>query len=113
MAKHLKEAKSRNGREEKDKNSSLALKKEDSTSVKDNEVESSQKAGEVGSESNVIIEQLAPPTPPSANLEPDEMFDEELQPTEGNNYKPSVTHITGIYNDAERSKDRILNFNFN
>lgn len=111
MAKHLKEAKSRNGREEKDKNSSLALKKEDSTSVKDNEVESSQKAGEVGSESNVIIEQLAPPTPPSGNLEPDEMFDEELQPTEGNNYKPSVTHI--IYNDAERSKDRILNFNFN
>ena len=93
MAKHLKEVRSKNGREEKD-TSSLALKKEDSTSVKGDEVEISQKAGEVGSESNVIIEELAPPTPPSANLEPNEMFDEELQPT-GGNYKPSGMH--GIY----------------
>jgi len=83
MAKHLKEARSKNGREEKN-NSCLALKKEGSTSVKDNEVESSQKASKVGNESDVIIEELAPPTPPSANLEPEEMFDEELQPAEGN-----------------------------
>lgn len=83
MAKHLKEARSKNGREEKD-NSRLALKKDDSMSVKDNEVENSQKAGEVGSESNVIIEELAPPTPLSVNLDLDEMFDEELQPAEGN-----------------------------
>jgi len=83
MAKHLKEARSKNGREEKD-NSCLALKKEDSSSVKDNEVERSQKASKVGNESNVIIDELAPPTPFSANLEPDEMFEEELQPAEGN-----------------------------
>ena len=83
MAKHLKEARTKNGGEGRH-NSSLAPKKEDSTSVKDDEVESSQKAGEVGSESNVIIEELVPPTPSSANLEPDEMFDEELQPAEGN-----------------------------
>ena len=84
MAKHLKEARSKNGREKKD-NGCLALKKKDPTSaVKDDEVETSQKASEVGSESNVIIEELAPPTLPSANLEPDEMFDEELQPAEGN-----------------------------
>ena len=83
MAKHFKEARSKNGREKKD-NSCLALKKKDPTSVKDDEVETSQKACEVGSERNVIIEELAPPTPPSANLEPDEMFDEGLQPAEGN-----------------------------
>jgi len=83
MAKHLKEARSKNGREEKNK-SCLALKKEDSTSVKDNEVKSSQKASKVGNESDVILEELASPTPPSANLEPDEMFHEELQPAEGN-----------------------------
>ena len=83
MAKHLKEARSKTGGEKKD-NGCLALKKKDPTSVKDDEVETSQKAIEVGSESNVIIEELAPPTLPSANLEPDEMSDEELQPAEGN-----------------------------
>ena len=83
MAKHLKVARSKNGEEEKH-NSSLALKKEDSMAVEDDEVENSQKAGEVGSESNVIIEELAASTPPSVNLEPDEMCDEELQAAEGN-----------------------------
>ena len=82
MAKHLKVARSKNGEEEKH-NSSLALKKEDSMAVED-EVENSQKAGEVGSESNVIIEELAASTPPSVNLEPDEMCHEELQAGEGN-----------------------------
>lgn len=80
MAKHLKEARSKNGRD----NSYLACKEKDPTSVKDDEVETSQKAGEVGSGSNMIIEELAPPTPSIANSEPDEMFDEELQPAEGN-----------------------------
>ena len=83
MAKHLKEARSKIGREKKD-NGCRALKIKDPTLVKDDEVETSQKASEVGSESNVIIEELAPPILPSANLEPDEMFDEELQPAEGN-----------------------------
>lgn len=83
MAKHLKEARSKNGRDKKD-NSYLACKEKDPTSVKDDKVETSQKAGEVGSGSNVIIEELAPPTLPIANSEPDEMFDEELQPAEGN-----------------------------
>lgn len=80
MAKHLKEAQSKNGTEQKDKNSSLPLKKEDSAPGKDDEVKSTQKVGEAGSENNVIIEELGPP---SADVEPDEMFDEELQPTEG------------------------------
>lgn len=83
MAKHFKEARGKNGREKKE-NSCLALKKQDATSVKDDEVETSQKAGGVGNERNVIIQELAPSTPPSANLEPDEMFDEQLQPAEGN-----------------------------
>lgn len=80
MAKHLKEAQSKNGTEVKHKTSSLPVKKEDSTSLKGDEVESLQKVGQAGSENNVIIEELGPS---SADLEPDEMFDEELQPAEG------------------------------
>lgn len=85
MAKHFKEAQSKNGTEQKEKNSSLPLMKEESMPGKDNEVKSTQKAGEAGSENNVIIEELGPP---SADVEPDEMFEQELQPTEGN-YNPS------------------------
>ena len=76
----MKEAQSKNGTGQKDKRSSLPLKKEDPTPRKDNEDESSQKAGGAGSDNNVIIEDLGPP---SADLEPDEIFDEELQPREG------------------------------
>ncbi|KAJ7384544.1 3'-5' RNA helicase ythdc2 [Desmophyllum pertusum] len=77
MAKHMKEAQIKNGNGIKEKNISLCVKKEDSTSEKDDKLESSLKAAEAGGESNVIIEEH-----PSSDLEPEEMFDEELQPTE-------------------------------
>ena len=82
----MKEAQIKNGNGIKEKNISLCVKKEDSTSEKDDKLESSLKAAEAGGESNVIIEELGHP---SSDLEPEELFDEELQPTEGT-YKPYV-----------------------
>lgn len=58
------------------------MRKEESIPDKEktNEVKSSEKADRAGNGENVIIEQLGSA---GAELEPDEMFDEELQPTDG------------------------------
>lgn len=83
MVKYLKEVRSKNGRDKKD-NSYFVCKEKDLILVKDDKVEIFQKVGEVGSGSNVIIEELVLFMSFIVNLELDEMFDEELQLVEGN-----------------------------
>ena len=75
---------SKNETEDTDKNTPLPLpvKKEKSTPTKEKlgEVKSSEKSDEAENGDNVIIEELSSP---GVDLESDELFDEELQPTEG------------------------------
>ena len=78
-------AQNKDGTEAVDKNISLLAKKEESMPEKGNsdDVKSSKKAEEAGNRNNVIIEELGSPDVDS--LQPDEMFDEDLQPSEGIN----------------------------
>lgn len=72
----------KNGTEDTDRHTSLSVKKELSTPEKEKigEVKSSENDDEAGNGDNVNTEELGSP---SVDIGPDEMFDEEMQPTEG------------------------------
>ena len=80
MVKHMKHNQTKNGTGEKDDNISLPTEQEVSNAANDEEVESSHKYNETGSENNVNTEETGPP---SADVQAEGMFDVELQASEG------------------------------
>ena len=76
----MKHNQTKTGTGEKDDNISLPTEQEVSNAANDEEVESSHKDNETGSENNVNAEETGPP---SADAQAEGMFDVELQASEG------------------------------